>query len=894
MPVVDHVEQVCDGCTLGKQHRTPFPQSSNFRATAGLELVHADLCGQISPMTPGGCSYFLLVVDDCSRYMWVEFLKTKDQALSYFKKIKMRAEVDHGKTMKALRTDRGGEFMSNLFSVFCTESGIKHYTTTPYTPKQNGVVERRNQTVVEMARCLLKSMSVPAKFWGEAVATAVYILNRSPTKSLRNKTPFEAWHGGKPDVSHFKTFGCTAHVKIAGPGLTKLADRSKKMVLLGYETGTTGYRLFDPVTERLCISRDVLFEENRPWEWDKATEVRQVEPETFTVEFQTTIHHPTHSENEADSNADNAVSPPGSGSVAQNFDGDPQSPVQEPAHIPNTPSTEQGHRGTPLSQASQDAPLRFRTISDLLDSTEEVHNFEYSGVCLLAADEPMSVEQALEQDCWRRAMQEELDSIYQNSTWEFTDLPSDHKAIGLKWVFKVKKDPEGNLVKHKARLVVKGYAQIQGVDYDEVFAPVARLETVRLLLSLAAQGEWEVHHMDVKSAFLNGDLMEEVYVQQPPGFTSSSSAKKVLKLEKALYGLKQAPRAWNARLDQELVKLEFTRSLEEHAVYKRGAGASQLLVGVYVDDLIICGPSSDKIAEFKQQMMKSFKMSDLGLLSYYLGMEVKQTPGAITICQKAYAEKIVEICGMKGCNPVDTPMEQHIKLLPGKPEDVVNATKFRSLVGSLRYLVNTRPDIAFSVGMVSRFMECPNSDHWSAIKRIVRYIAGTTNLGCKYIKGGHSELIGYSDSDHAGDLEKRKSTTGVVFFLGGNVVTWTSQKQRVVSLSSCESEYIAAATAACQGVWLSRLLADLTCCDLKKFSLRIDSKSALELSKNPVYHERSKHIDTRYHYIRECIDDGVIEVSHVGTEDQLADVLTKPLGRIRFVEMRQRLGVIRL
>jgi hypothetical protein len=513
---------------------------------------------------------------------------------------------------------------------------------------------------------------------------------------------------------------------------------------------------------------------------------------------------------------------------------------------------------------------------------------------MLAADEPTNVEQALEEDCWKRAMQEEMDSIHQNNTWELSDLPSDHKAIGLKWIFKVKRDPAGKIVKHKARLVAKGYAQIQGVDYEEVFAPVARLETVRLLLALAAQGEWQVHHMDVKSAFLNGELLEEVYVQQPPGFTDSNSARKVLRLKKALYGLKQAPRAWNSRLDQELVKLGFNRSVEEHAVYRRGTSNSLLLVGVYVDDLIICGPNSNHIAEFKQQMMQSFKMSDLGLLSYYLGLEVKQKPGEITISQSAYAEKIVENCGMKGCNPVDTPMEQHVKLLPGKPELILDATKYRSVVGSLRYLVNSRPDIAFSVGMVSRFMETPNAEHWSAIKRIIRYIAGTIQLGCKYTKGAHSELLGYTDSDHGGDLEKRKSTSGVVFFLGGNIVTWSSQKQRVVSLSSCESEYIAAASGACQGVWLSRLLADLIRTEVKKFRLLIDNRSAQELSKNPVYHERSKHIDTRYHYIRECVSDGTVEVEHVSTDEQLANILTKPLARIRFVEMRRQLGVIKV
>jgi hypothetical protein len=307
-------------------------------------------------------------------------------------------------------------------------------------------------------------------------------------------------------------------------------------------------------------------------------------------------------------------------------------------------------------------------------------------------------------------MKAELDAIIQNKTWEYSDLPADHKAIGLKWVFKVKRDLAGNVVKHKARLVVKGYSQVQGVDFDDVFAPVARLETVRVLLALAAQGEWEVHHMDVKSAFLNGNLKEDVYVLQPPGFSDPKAPRKVLKLRKALYGLKQAPRAWNARLDEELCKLGFRRSAEEHVVYRRGSGNSLLLVGVYVDDLIICGPNSSGIATFKQQMKNSFSMSDLGSLSYYLGLEVKQKPGEITICQSAYAKKIIDVSGMKGCNSVDTPMEQHVKLLPGKPELIANTTKYRSIVGSLRYLVNSRPDLAFSVGMVSRFMETPNSE----------------------------------------------------------------------------------------------------------------------------------------------------------------------------------------
>jgi hypothetical protein len=542
------------------------------------------------------------------------------------------------------------------------------------------------------------------------VCTAVYVLNRCPTKSLNNKTPYEAWHGRKPTVSHLRTFGCVAFVKKVGPGLNKLCDRSSKLVFIGYESRTKGYRFLDSAAQKLIISSDVIFYEQQPWDWCNMTGNTDQLSGVFTVHYSMPDRNPTI-ENveeipaaEADAVGENSA---GQGGVVSPQQARPNSP-----HTPPTgPVQSQGGVTPPNHSAnsSSEGPVRFRTLTDLFDSTEEIHDYEYSGICMCAAEEPANFEQALEENCWREAMRAELDSIVQNRTWEFAELPSDHKAIGLKWVFKVKKDPAGNIVKHKARLVVKGYAQVHGVDYDEVFAPVARLETVRLLLALAAQGEWEVHHMDVKSAFLNGNLIEDVYVQQPPGFTDPRAPKKVLKLKKALYGLKQAPRAWNARLDQEVCKLSFKRSAEDHVVYKRGSGISLLIVGVYVDDLIICGPDSGAIEKFKQQMKESFSMSDLGLLSYYLGLEVKQKLGEITICQSAYARKIVDIAGMKGCNPVDTPMEQHVKLLPGKPEALLSATKYRSLVGSLRYLVNSRPDLAFAVGMVSRFMETPQS-----------------------------------------------------------------------------------------------------------------------------------------------------------------------------------------
>jgi hypothetical protein len=284
--------------------------------------------------------------------------------------------------------------------------------------------------------------------------------------------------------------------------------------------------------------------------------------------------------------------------------------------------------------------------------------------------------------------------------------------------------------------------------------------------------------MDVKSAFLNGKLKEEVYVSQPPGFMIGDNQHQVLKLNKALYGLRQAPRAWNARLDRELIQLGFVRSKLEYAVYRRGDQKSFLIIGVYVDDLIIAGPRAEDITEFKKEMQHRFSMSDFGPLSYYLGIEVKQEYDGITVSQSSYAAKILEVTGMSKCNPTKTPLEVGMKLSKKDAGEPVDATKYRSIIGSLRYLVNTRPDLAHSVGLVSKYMEAPGIQHWKAVKHILRYIKGTLGHGCHYKRNqSHvTELIGYSDSDFAGDVDDRKSTTGMVFFLGTSLITWMSQK----------------------------------------------------------------------------------------------------------------------
>jgi hypothetical protein len=321
-------------------------------------------------------------------------------------------------------------------------------------------------------------------------------------------------------------------------------------------------------------------------------------------------------------------------------------------------------------------------------------------------------------------------------------------------------------------------------------------------------------------------------------------------------------------------------------------------VGVYVDNLIITGGDAVAVNKFKGQMMNTFRMSDLGLLSYYLGLEVSQGPAGITLRQTAYAAKILEKAGMTGCNPSATPMELKLKLLKEGDTPSVDATEYRSIIGSLRYLCNSRPDLAYAVGYLSRFMEGPRQEHLAAVKRVLRYVAGTQQWGLHYHPGkknsGVPKLLGYSDSDLAGNVNDRKSTSGLIFFLAGGPIAWQSTKQRVVALSSCEAEYIAAAGAACEAVWLARLLAELVGGAVLAPKLKVDNKSAIALMKNPVHHDRSKHIDIKFHFIRECCDRKLIDVEFIGTEFQLGDLLTKALERSRFQGLRDEIGMKKL
>lgn len=513
--------------------------------------------------------------------------------------------------------------------------------------------------------------------------------------------------------------------------------------------------------------------------------------------------------------------------------------------------------------------------------------------CNFSGIEPESFEKAQKHEVWVKAMKDEIRMIEKNQTWELVDLPKDRDVIGVKWIFKTKFNQDGSMQKHKARLVARGFTQKPGIDFFETFAPVARLETIRTLIALAAQKNWLIYQLDVKSAFLNGVLEEEVYVEQPQCFLVEGGEDKVYKLKKALYGLKQAPRTWYAEIDKYFSHSGFQKSQNEPTLYILKNGASILIVSLYVDDLIFTGNDEHLVQQFKKNMMSTYEMSDLGLLHYFLGIEVSQTENGIFISQKKYAENILKKLNLLGRKSVATPWIANEKKRKFDGAKKADAKKYRSLVGSFLYLTATRPDIMFAASLLSRYMKEPSQIHFRAAKRVLRYLQGTLDYGVLFTVVEKSRLIGYTDSDWAGCLDDMKSTTSYVFSLGSGICSWASKKQNVVAQSTAEAEYIVAAKAASQAVWLRRILEDIGEKQEEGTKLYCDNKSAIAIGKNPVSHDRTKHIAIKYHFIRESIEKGEVALEYCRTEEQLVDILTKALPQEKFCYLRELIGVVK-
>ncbi|KAH9804147.1 hypothetical protein KPL71_002018 [Citrus sinensis] len=865
--------EFCEKCVFGKATRQRFGTGKQETKNS-MDYIHSDLWGPSQVPSHGRARYFMTLIDDYTRKVWVYILKHKSEALLKFKEWLTLIENQTDRKIKRLRTDNRLEYCSKDFDEFCREKGIARHKTVRHTPQQNGLAERMNRTLVEKVRCMLFSANLSKHFWAEAVTTAAYLINRSPSSALNFRTPQEVWSGKPHDLSNLRIFGSPAYAHI---NQGKLEPRAIKGIFIGYPEGVKGYRIWciDGKPSRIIVSRDVVFDEGSMLQQKVETEL--------TISEQPTNHKPNLEVELTDDHKD-------TDEESKSYDNKSRSLEMNNYQL----ARDRERRVIKMPKKYGIADL----ISYALNVAEEV-----------IGEEPSSYKQAMnsrDKTKWLSAMEEEISSLKKNNTWILVRKPEDRKLVGCKWIFKLKDGATSEEPpRYKARLVAKGFTQREGVDYSEVFSPVVKYSSIRVLLAITTYHDLELDQMDVKTAFLHGNLEEEIYMEQPEGFIQRESEDMVCLLKKSLYGLKQSPRQWYLRFDQFMISHDYLRSQYDSCVYCKflpsGDGIYLLL---YVDDMLIACKHREEIEKLKTELRAEFEMKDLGSASKILGMQVKRDRAAKTLLlsQAGYIKRVLSKFDMVTSKAVSTPLGTHFKLSKQQePSDdaeteYMKKIPYSSVVGSIMYaMVCSRPDIAYGVGVVSRFMGNPGKMHWSAAKWILRYLCGSSDSGILFSRDNKvtSKVIGYVDSDFAGDLDKRRSTTGFVFTMCGGAVSWKASLQSVVALSTTEAEYIALTEAVKEAKWIRGIISEM---GLTQDTIPIccDSSSAIQLSKNSKYHERTKHVDVRLHFIREEIERGVVDVVKISTEVNPADALTKPIPTVKFRNSLSLIGVTSL
>lgn len=889
--------QNCEICSEGKMTRPSF-KSSETRATRILEIIHSDVNGPMETQSIGKAKYFLTFVDDYSRKTFVYFLKQKSEVLEKFKEFKAMVENQTGKKIqlfvdnvgdeaatnpkiKKLRSDNGGEYISKDFIDFCKMHGIQHQFTNAYSPQQNGVAERMNRTLTEKARCLLFDAKLTKTYWAEAINMATYIVNKS-VNSKGNVSPDELYDGKKPNLTNLKIFGTEVMVHVPKEKRRKWEQRAKKLIFVGYADDVKGYRCIDPKTRLLTLSRDVKFlnepakvifdlqnTNNKHFEGKDTIESSERNTNDDSIPGQDEsviiIEDSIYEEANESSNDDETL-----------YD-NPNDPDYEPSE-----ETLNEAESEVANDYSPKKGKRKKVIINPLNLT----NYAFFV-------EPQSFEEATSNEDaqkWTSAIKEEMKSHELNNTWTLTDLPNEKKAIKSKWVFKLKRDQNGEISRYKARIVVKGCSQKQGIDYTETFSPVVRYTSLRFLFALTAKYGTKCYQLDAITAFIQGEVDEQLYMEQPPGFNDGTG--RVCKLNRALYGLKQAGRLWNLKLDAALNIFGLKKCKSDPCIYMNKE--RNLIVAIYVDDFLIFYDDENKLNELKSYLNQKFMMKDVGPIESCLGMRIKQSNFGIELDQEAYINDILSRFGMENSKPVNTPSDTHEKLtisMVTSETSLVGKVPYQEAVGSLLFLAQcTRPDIAFAVNDVSRFNANHGEAHWRAVKRIFRYLKGTANYKLTFSRSKKAFHC-YSDADWASDIDKRRSCTGQVIIMSNGAISWQSKRQATVALSSTEAEYMAMSSAICEIIWMQQLASELD----KNFkvgtTLLCDNESAQKLSLSDAYRPRTKHIDIRYHHMRQKIEDGVINIEHVATTDNVADALTKAVSKDKVLYCAKGMGL---
>jgi hypothetical protein len=871
----------CSSCCLGKLSRVPLV-SVEHRSSTPFEIVYSDVWGPAPVLSTLGYRYMLLFVDDFTRFSWIYLIKQKTDVYPMFLQFQQLIQRQFNTSIKAFHSDWGGEYQK-LNSYF-KSVGIVHRIACPYTHEQNGIAERKIRHLVDTGLTLLSHASLPLKFWGYAFEVAVSLLNNLPTTALKNASPFLKLFRHPPSLMDIKPFGCAIFPFLRPYNKHKFAFRSAPCVYLGCSPSHSAFRCLDVSSNRVYLARHATFHEH-VFPYQTLLQTSQQSPSLLppSPPWLTVTHHTT-----------SPSAPAQTSGISSSLSASPSSNPTPSASSPTSPPS----RTHPMV-------LRPRTMS-----RREAHVVSRQKDFLQL--EPHTFHQAVSYNVWKEAMHSEFTALLANKTWSLVPRSSAQNVIGNKWVFRIKRKSDGSIERYKARLVAKGYAQESGVDYSETFSPVVKMTTVRTVLALATMHGWPLRQFDISNAFLHGYLDHDIFMEQPQGFVDSAYPDYVCKLHKSLYGLKQAPRAWFTRLSAFLHGLGFHTSKADHSLFILNKDGVKLFILIYVDDILVTCSDERRLDWFFARLQAAFPVRDLGPLHYFLGIEVHPTQGGLVLTQRRYIGDILLRHGLADSKPCATPMASTPPLSRSSGTPYDNPQLYRQVLGALQYVTLTRPDVAFSVNKLSQFMHCPTTEHWTAVKRLLRYLNGTRHLGLFFschskfhlhffsdgaLDGPHlggSQLHLFSDSDWGGDPDDRRSTGGYAVYLGSNLISWQSKKQPTIARSSTESEYKAVANATAEMMWLRSLLFELGFPLSQPADLWCDNVGAIYLTANPVFHARTKHIELDYHFVREQVQLNRLRVRHISGDDQLADILTKPLPHRSFLSHRDKLRLVLL
>ncbi|SYW84660.1 uncharacterized protein UHO2_04591 [Ustilago hordei] len=847
-----HDARDCNCCSQAKQTRARMTSSKTERAQAPLELVHIDLMTDLK----GHPNYHhaLIVVDDSSSYVYVKPLLSKAEAFPALKAWIKTAEIATDHTLKCIRSDNGTEWSSFGAEEWKREAGFRWQKTTPYVSAQNGRAERMIRSLQEKMRAMLVQRSVPKELWPYAIMAAGHTLNLTPSTEA-NRVPYEDFYRKSAHglAKQLRVFGCLAWVHLPRKDHAgKHGVRAIPGIMVGYDDEHKGWKFFTPGhSPSIRWSNSATFHEAKGWH-DRPSEQSPLQFGFESLEAEGTRP-------EADSDK-----PELEVEVL-----DMEDPLPEPHTAPPTDPTDDNRSELDVEEMIGEAHTAALNLTPTLKEA-------------LAGDDAQQ---------WQEAIRKELDGLEAMGTWEIVDVPPNTRLVDSKIVLRLKLDADGIPVRHKARLVARGFTQREGIDFEETFAPVAPLSAIRALLSLAVERNWEIHQLDITMAYLNSTLNHVIYMKPPEGAKVPTG--KAYRVIKGLYGLKQSGREWNMEFDKFLRRSNFHRLDCAPCIYTRGEGDNFAIVVIYVDDTLIIAPTLETVRRIKEEIGQRWRMEDGGNVSHFLGIKITRNREAKTMDleQTSYVKQLLDEHLDKRRRKSSVPL-QDIPV-PETAASMAERKEYPQIVGKLLWLSNgTRPDISQAVGVLARYMTQPSKEHYNAAQKVLQYLDHTRDTHLQYGSDKQQDfLTAHSDANWASDATaQRKSSSGSAVFVCGNLVAWKSALQRCTALSAVEAEFVAA-TEAAQEILFFKHLFKTVGIDVGIPTIFSDNTGTIQVSKDPAQHWKLKHIDTKYHFIRDNVQDGKVKIKYINTADNLADLFTKPVGKTTLQRARQGLGL---